>query len=416
MRVLLVTDWMRHAGGAERYVADLRRGLRAAGDEVELLTSSAGSAAEGTAERTAAASERRWVQGVTQIVNPAAFAAVRRAMRDFAPEAVLVNMFANHLSPAVFAAFGGAPAFVVATDFKLACPTFAKLLPDGTSCREPQGAACLRRGCVGTAHWLRDRPRYALLARAARRAEAVFACSETVRVELARNAIASEVVPMPVDPPGPAFRRRPAGEPTYVFCGRLAAQKGIFELTEAFARLRAEAPRARLRFVGDGPDRVALERRVALLGAGDAIEFTGWVARERVEEHLADAWAAVAPTRGPEPLGLVALEAIVRGVPVVATRAGGFLETVDEGRSGLLVADGDRAALAAALLAVARREVFPTHVVDPALAARTLAERDLGRHVESLRARFAAAAERRGRDSGRFRRSVASAPGPYGSP
>ncbi|HEX9800342.1 MAG TPA: glycosyltransferase family 4 protein [Thermoanaerobaculia bacterium] len=397
MRVLIVTDWMRHAGGAERYVADLRRGLAAAGNEVRLLTSSAGSAAEGTADHVAWASEARWVQSVEQIVNLPAAATVRRTVRDFAPEIVLVNMFANHLSPAIFAALGGAPTFLAVTDFKLVCPVFSKILPDGTTCREPEGMACLRRRCVGLPHWLRDRPRYALMRRVVRRVEGVFACSETVRIELARNGVESEVIALPVDPPGEGFRRRPAAKPLFVFSGRLAAQKGVFELAAAFARLRTEAPTARLRFVGDGPDRGALERRLAELGVGEAVDFTGWVTRESVEEHLADAWAAVAPTRGPEPLGMVALEAIVRGIPVVATRGGGFLETVAEGVTGLLVADGDVDALCGALQRIAHRASFPTHALDAAIAARTLAERDLGKHVAALGARFAATVGRRRR-------------------
>jgi glycosyltransferase involved in cell wall biosynthesis len=400
MRVLLITDWMRHPGGAERYVADLRRGLAAAGDEVRLLTSSAGSAHEGAADWIAWGSESPWLQSVVQIANPAAVAAVRRAVARFAPEVVLVNMFANHLSPAIFTAFGTAPVFVSATDFKLVCPTFAKLLPDGTICHEREGVACLRRGCVGVAHWLRDRPRYALLRRAARRAAGVLACSRYVQRELERNGLDSDVVPLPVEPPGPGFRRRPAAQPLFAFSGRLAAQKGIFELVRVFARLRAELPGVRLRLVGDGPDRAALERTIAGLGVAEAIELTGWLPRDAVESRLEDAWAAVAPTRGAEPLGMVALEAIVRGVPIVATDRGGFAETVEAELTGTLVSDGDEDALFAALRDIASRRRFPEQLADEAAVARLRAAHDPARHVAELRERFTAALagadERRG--------------------
>jgi hypothetical protein len=58
MRALLITDWMSGAGGAERYIALLRDGLRAVGDEVKLLTSSAGSAGDGSADYRAYGTER----------------------------------------------------------------------------------------------------------------------------------------------------------------------------------------------------------------------------------------------------------------------------------------------------------------------------------------------------------------------
>ena len=398
MRVLLITDWMRHAGGAERYVACLRAGLAAAGDEVRLLTSSVGSAAEGSAEHVAWGAEALALQSVLQIANPFAFACAEKAVRELAPDVAVVNMFANHLSPAVFAPLRNLPVIVLATDFKLVCPAFAKLLPNGETCREPAGAACLRRGCLSLPHWLRDQPRYALIRRALGRASRVLACSEAVHCELARNGIASVVLPLPVDAPGADFRRRPAATPLFVFSGRLAAQKGVLTLARVFARLLAERPDARLRYVGGGPEEQELATVVETLGIGHAVELVGWVAPARVEEFLADAWAAVAPTRGPEPLGLVALEAIVRGVPVIATRNGGFLETVDEGRSGLLCADGDEAALLDALRAVAARSAFPDLRVTDEVRVRELAKRDPSLHVSAFRGVLREAVERRRRD------------------
>lgn len=68
-----------------------------------------------------------------------AFAASLAARRRFAPDVVFAAMFANHLSPAIFAAFAGVPTVLVATDFKLVCPTFAKTLPDGSTCASPPG-------------------------------------------------------------------------------------------------------------------------------------------------------------------------------------------------------------------------------------------------------------------------------------
>lgn len=392
MRVLLVTDWMRHAGGAERYVGQVRDGLLAAGDEVRLLTASTGTAGDGRADFVAWGTESLPLQSVVQIVNPRALATAGAARRRFAPDVVYAAMFANHLSPAIFTAFAGVPTVLVATDFKLVCPTFAKTLPDGSTCASPPGWVCRTAGCVGTAHWLRDQLRYAAIRAVVRRARSLLACSERVRVELARGGFEALHLPLPVEPPSPAWSRRPAGEPLFVFSGRLARQKGIFGLARAFARLHRELPTARLRFVGDGPDRAALEREIAALGVATAVELDGWLSPAGVERRMADAWALVAPTIGPEPLGLVALEAIVRAVPVIATRNGGFVETVRDGESGLLVDDGNEEGLLNAMRRIATRRDFPQQRVPAPLVARVSERHDLARHVAALRRTLAAAA------------------------
>lgn len=379
---------MRHSGGAENYFEQVRKALGAAGDEVRLLTSSAGTAAGGTADEIAWGTESRLAQSVLQLANPWAWHQARRARRRFAPQIVFVGMFANHLSPAVFAAFRGLPVVFMATDCKVVCPTFAKVLPSGATCCAPEGRACLRSGCLSFPHWLREQPRYALIRRALGAAR-TLACSEYVRAELERNGIPSEHLPLPADPAGPAFRRAPATQPTFVFVGRLATQKGVLPLLSAFAQLRREIPEARLRYVGDGPERRALADATRAQGLGDSVELVPWQPAARVEEYVLDAWALVAPTRGPEPLGLVAIDAIVRGVPVIATRNGGFVETVEEQRTGLLVDDGDEAGLLQALREVAARRSFPSHECDPAAVARLASRHSLPRHIAALRALFA---------------------------
>jgi glycosyltransferase involved in cell wall biosynthesis len=381
---------MRHAGGAERYVAVVRAGLAARGDAPRLLTSSVGDAAGGSADFVAWGTEARLAQSALQIVNPWAVAAARRAVREHAPEVVFVCMFANHLSPAIFDAFAGRPVVYSASDFKAVCPTFAKVLPGGATCERREGRACLEEGCVGLAHWLRDRPRYRAIRSAVAGADRVLASSEHVRRELARNGLVADYLPLPVEPPGPGFRRAPAAEPLFVFTGRIARQKGVLGLVRAFARLRAERPAARLRLVGDGPDRAEVERLVGELGVAAAVELTGLRPAGEVERFLADAWAAVAPTLGPEPFGLVALEAIARDLPIVAARNGGFVETVEEGRTGRLVGDGDEAGLLAALRAIADRRDFPDHRVEAEARRRLLERHDHDRHLDGLRELFAA--------------------------
>ena len=105
--------------------------------------------------------------------------------------------------------------------------------------------------------------------------------------------------------------------------------------------------------MGDGPERPRLEALARSLGLEATVQFVGSVPREQIEAELVAPWALVAPSTWAEPLGLTALEAIVRGVPVVASATGGFAETVQPGVSGLLFPNGDEHALADRLAEVA---------------------------------------------------------------
>lgn len=389
MRILLVTDWNRGHGGAEAYAAWLRAGLADLGEEVRLLTSGAGSAAAdtpgGRAEYVAFGTDRAAAQAFLQVVNPFAFARVRAAVREFRPDVAFLNMFAHHLSPAVLKALEGVPIFFLVTDYKVVCPIGSKLLPDGSICEVPAGWVCHREGCVSLPHWIRDRPRYALLRALLPRVERVVACSRWVQRELARAGIPAGIEMLPVPPPGPDYVRAPSAEPLFVYTGRLDVEKGVDTLVRAFARVRGAAPRARLRIVGSGPRRAALERLAAGLGVAEALHFTGWLAPDQVEREVARAWAVVAPSLWAEPLGFVAIEAVVRGVPVLASVRGGFTETVEDGISGLLHPNGDEEALAADMVDVALRRRFADHAV-PADAVRRASRRhDLGRHLARMR-------------------------------
>jgi len=388
MRVLLVTDWVRVRGGVEAYTAWLHAGLTAAGDEVRLLTSTTGSAGDGRADFRAWGTERSAGQAFLQVVNPFAVAQVRRALREFRPDVALVNTFASQLSPAVLRPLRTVPTVLSLHDYKAVCPTGCKLLPGGERCRVRAGLVCWREGCLGLPHWLRDQARYALIRAGLRSVDRIVVGSRWMQEELARNEVPAEHVPLPVPAPGPSFRRSPAAVPTFLFCGRLQPEKGVPLLLRAFARLHRDMPSARLRIVGRGPDGPAIASLIGELALGEAVSMPGWLEPAALEAQLRDAWALVAPSLWAEPLGFVAIEAIVRDVPVIASELGGFDETIERGTSGLLFPNRDEPALYAHLRAVARREAFPTHSV-PAEARRSVADRhDLARHVERVRGIF----------------------------
>lgn len=142
----------------------------------------------------------------------------------------------------------------------------------------------------------------------------------------------------------PALRARMSGghpaAPLLVYAGRLGAEKGI----ELLRPVLEAIPGARLVLVGDGPHRPALERHFA----GRPVTFAGYLSGVDLAAALASADVMVFPSET-DTLGLVLLESMAAGTPVVAARSGGVPEVVADGGTGLLFDPGDVRAAAAAV-------------------------------------------------------------------
>ncbi len=144
--------------------------------------------------------------------------------------------------------------------------------------------------------------------------------------------------------------RAPRAGATGLFVGRLdPSQKGLEILVHSLAGMPSAAG-FHLRIVGeDWGGAAALRRAAARAGVEGRVTFVGPVSRSALLEEYASADLLVLPSRF-EPFGIVLLEAMAAGLPVVASRVGGVPEVVVEGETGLLVDPGDTEALASAIL------------------------------------------------------------------
>jgi phosphatidylinositol alpha-mannosyltransferase len=138
-----------------------------------------------------------------------------------------------------------------------------------------------------------------------------------------------------------------------LFVGRLEERKGFIHLLKAYHRLRKRKVDARLLVVGAGPKLREYKRFVGLRGIRD-VEFLGRVSDDEKVRYFASADIYCAPNTGQESFGIVLLEAMAAGVPIVASDIHGFKRVVERSVQGLLVEPRNPRALAAALYALAR--------------------------------------------------------------
>ncbi|HTL88595.1 MAG TPA: glycosyltransferase family 1 protein [Leptolyngbya sp.] len=136
--------------------------------------------------------------------------------------------------------------------------------------------------------------------------------------------------------------------PLLLYVGRLSAEKEIDRIKPVLESI----PNARLALVGDGPNRQALEKHFA----GTPTNFVGYLGGEELASAFASSDAFVFPSRT-ETLGLVLLEAMAAGCPVVAARSGGIPDIVEDGVNGYLFdPTEDQGAIVATQFLLSRRD------------------------------------------------------------
>jgi len=179
----------------------------------------------------------------------------------------------------------------------------------------------------------------------------------------------------------------------FVTAARLVEKKGVDDVLDAVRRLRAGGLDVRYRIIGDGPLRTRLAQRATELGLDGTVDWLGWQSPAQARALIADSDVVVqasvtSSTGDQEGIPNVLKEAMLLGLPVVATRHSGIPELVTDGSTGYLVPERDPAALAAALARlVAERARWP----EMGRAGRRVVERDYD--IEVLNDRFVALLE-----------------------
>lgn len=179
----------------------------------------------------------------------------------------------------------------------------------------------------------------------ARRADVIVAPSRYAANTASRlyglDAGTVSVRPEPIDVAGwharlAAAPRRAPGSPTVLAVARMYPRKHLDDLLEATRLLAPRIPDLAVRIIGGGPEAVALRAQHARLGLGDRVRFLGEVGAAELAIEYANADLFCLPSVQ-EAFGIVFVEAMAAGIPIVACRAAAVPEVVEDGRTGVLV-------------------------------------------------------------------------------
>jgi phosphatidyl-myo-inositol alpha-mannosyltransferase len=138
-----------------------------------------------------------------------------------------------------------------------------------------------------------------------------------------------------------------------LFVGRLEKRKGLGDLLRGYEFMRARVPQSRLIIVGDGPLRGKVESYITRHHVPNVV-LAGYVPDSVKPRYYTSADIFCAPATGAESFGIVLLEAMASGLPVVATEVPGYMSVLEPGRDSLTVRPKGWAELGAALIILAR--------------------------------------------------------------
>ncbi|WP_010035092.1 glycosyltransferase [Streptomyces chartreusis] len=291
--------------------------------------------------------------------NPAVRTELAARLRAERPDVVHVHNVFPLLSPAVLAACAdaGVPAVATLHNYTQVCPP-GTLQRDGRPCTECVGSTvpvpAVRHGCYRNSR-LATVPLAVSLSVNRRRwwsgVERFFCISAAQRDVLVRAGMPAERLVVKHNfVPDPDDRRAGGGE--HLLClGRLAEAKGVRLLMAAWDELAASGGLGvPLLIAGTGP----LEPEVTAWAAGrDDVRYVGLLDTAECRKAIARSVAVVAPSTWLEAFGLVVVEAMAAGVPVVAAGHGAFVELVEDGVTGLLHRPGESASLASCIRRIA---------------------------------------------------------------
>lgn len=351
MRILLVNDYATETGGAEIATLALREGLRNRGHDARLFATTARpNDVRSLADYECYGTTSRF-RTLLQTANPAAFFRFREVLSQFKPDLVHVNLFLTQLSPLILPLLEDIPSCYHVHWYRPICPLGTKMLPDGSPCKSKAGKACYFNHCLPISDFFP----LILQMRLWRFWRRVFNRIVTNSEALKQYLIEEGIEPVEVIYYGfySQQKQRELSElPTVVFAGRLVKEKGVDLLLRAFKRVSEELSGAKLLIAGDGPERNNLAKLITNLKLESSATLLGYLTQEEMEREFSSAWVQAVPSRWPEPFGIVATEAMNRGVAVVASAHGGLTEIVEDDNTGFLVPPNDVESLADRLLSL----------------------------------------------------------------
>lgn len=345
MRVLLVNKFHWNKGGSETYYFELGKMLKEHGHEVAYFSMKNENNIK-TGDKEYFVEEfntngKNVLKAFNTTYSKKNKKVMLKALEDFKPDIVHVNLFQRQLTYSVIEACKekNIPVVQTAHDLQAVCPASA-MLCNGTICEKCLNNSkynCFKSRCVKNsklksllssieATKYKKRQVYDMF-------DMILPPSNFVGNMIKKDGVKTEIKTLPNFVDTEFFNPKGNEDDDYVFFfGRLSIEKGIINLVKAFSKQQY----GKLLIAGDGPEKENIVKYINDNNLNDRVQLLGFVSHDQVKEYISKCSFVVLPSIWYENCPYSILETFAMGKPVVGSRIGGIPELIEDGKNGFL--------------------------------------------------------------------------------
>lgn len=346
MKILLINDIGSEAGGVETMVLQLMKSLTAQGHTVKLLTGDEypQSIRINDYEFKSFDSDS-WKRYFLYIYNPYAAISLKKILREFKPDLVHIHNMSK-ASSAILFQLKHYPTVMTVHDVGCIDQTAFNKIYSLHSFKEQYTNYFIFKH--GLAYYI-QKLRFKILRHAQKNIDLFISPSNAMAKVIQEGRLPAPVITIHngVQPHISAKSAQYSKEPSRIlFVGRLVNEKGVMVLVRAIREIVPVFPTLMLTIVGDGPIMLNINEYIRKNDLQKYVILTKNVRHDEINAYYENTDIVIVPSTYFEPLATVAIEAMMAGRPVIASDAGGLVELVGDGITGLLVEPGNATQLA----------------------------------------------------------------------
>ena len=334
MKILIITDYATVNGGVELNALFLKKYFISLGHECIIFTSSGKENKMEIADCQTIGSTS-FLRTYLQCFNPFAYYDLKKILSEFKPDVVHLKLFLTQLSPSILTLLKPYKTILHVEMYREICYSGTKLLPTNEICTQEKGLVCVKNKCIKPYQFPFLFFQGKWFEKYKKSFHKVIANSHFLKLKLEEGGF-ENVQTVWLGVQNKNFEIELELNFKIGFVGRLVCEKGVDLLLNAFAIAQKQIPQLQLDIIGDGPEYNNLLKLCKKLGIEHNVTFYGYLELEKLDSQLNAIDLQVVPSTWHETFGLIIIEAMRRGTPVLATKMGGMTELIEDGVSGLL--------------------------------------------------------------------------------
>lgn len=331
MKILFINDYGVEVGGVETYIVSLKKALIKEGHDVRIFSATTEKHKATFSDYTfPGINEYSFFRFIPYAFNIKAIKNLKKVLKEFKPDVVHIHYIYYHFSPSILFALGKYPTIYTLHAHELIAPVGVDRKAE---CRHDYIDYC--RHCLPLHRYYIEKIKRRIFKGLSGVIDNYVSPSEYYRdIHLKAGFKNITVLSNAVE----IFEESPlAYNKIILYVGRLERGKGVHVLIESMDIIHKQVPESKLVIVGTGSDEIMLKDMVNKNGQQPYITFMGQASHNNIEKHYIKCDVVVVPSTWQEPFGLVGVEAMSVGRPVIGTRVGGIPDWLKDAQNGFLV-------------------------------------------------------------------------------